>query len=78
MTATDLERFLHRRLPDLDLRVIMGDEEIVVRYAEPAEIGRRFPVLFTLRRSRGRWIPDREIERGVIGEVLEYLKFRTA
>jgi hypothetical protein len=73
VTPADLERFLYRRLPDLDLRVIMSDDEIVVRYAEPAERGRRFPVLFVLRRSRGRWTPDREIERGVIGEVLEYL-----
>ena len=78
MTATELERFLHRRLPDLDLRVILGDDEIVVRYGERAERGRRFPVLFTLRRSRGRWVADREIERGVIGELLEYLSFRAA
>ena len=78
MNATELERFLHRRLPDLDLRVIVGDEEIVVRYGEPALIGRRFPVLFTLRKSRARWVADREIERGVIGELIEYLRFANA
>ena len=78
MTPNELERFLHRRLPDLDLRVILGEDEIVVRYAQRALIGRRFPVLFTLRRSRARWVADREIERGVIGELLEYLDFRTA
>jgi hypothetical protein len=69
----ELERFLRRRLPDLDLRVVAGSDHLVVRYAERAPRGRRFPILFELRLIDGRWTPDREIERGVIGETLEYL-----
>ncbi len=74
MKTRELEQFLHRRLPDLDLRVVDEGDEIHVRYGVPAERGRRFPVLFTIRREHGRWEADREIERGVIGETLEYLR----
>ncbi|HEX7149949.1 MAG TPA: hypothetical protein VF618_00565 [Thermoanaerobaculia bacterium] len=72
----DVERFLQRRLPDLDLRVVASSDHLVVRYAQPAPRGRRFPILFELRRVNGRWTPDRSIERGVIGETLEYLALR--
>lgn len=71
---TDLERFLRRRFPDLDLRVIAEDDSIVVRYGERAARGRRFPVLFTLRRGPEGWVADREHERGVIGETIEFLR----
>ena len=71
--AAALERFLRRRLPDLDLRVIADGDALVVRYGMPAERGRRFPVLFTLRLAAGRWTADREYERGVIGETVEFL-----
>lgn len=70
---TPLERFLARRFPDLDLRVIADGDTLTVRYAVPQQRGRRFPVLFALHRQRGKWAPDREIERGVIGEMLEFL-----
>jgi hypothetical protein len=69
----ELERFLARRFPDLDLRVVESAGRITVRYAVPQERGRRFPVLFELRRDGGRWTADREIERGVIGQTLEFL-----
>ena len=71
--VSPLERFLARRFPDLDLRVIAGPERITVRYAVPQERGRRFPVLFELHRKGDRWTADRELERGVIGETIEFL-----
>jgi hypothetical protein len=71
--VTPLERFLSRRFPDLDLRVIREGDTLTVRYAVPQERGRRFPVLFALHQERGKWAADREIERGVIGEMLEFL-----
>jgi hypothetical protein len=69
-----LTRFLGRRFPDLDLRVVEEKESIVVRYAVAATRGRRFPVLFSLRREAGSWVADREYERGVIGETIERLR----
>ncbi|HEX8153952.1 MAG TPA: hypothetical protein VF698_12535 [Thermoanaerobaculia bacterium] len=71
-----LERFLARRFPDLDLRVVIGNDRITVRYAVPLERGRRFPVLFELLRDGDAWRADRDIERGVIGETLELLAWR--
>lgn len=70
-----LEGFLRRRFPDLDLRVTREGNAIVVRYAAPAAKGRRFPVLFTLRREGDAWTADRPFERGVIGETLEFLRW---
>jgi len=73
VTAT-LTRFLARRFPDLDLRVVDEGESIVVRYGVAATRGRRFPVLFSLRREGNGWVADREYERGVIGETIERLR----
>ena len=77
IASPPLERFLARRLPDLDLRVVVGPERITIRYAVPLERGRRFPVLFELLRDGDAWRADREIERGVIGEMLELLAWRS-
>jgi hypothetical protein len=73
VTAT-LTRFLGRRFPDLDLRVVDEGDAIIVRYGVAARRGRRFPVLFSLRKEAGGWVADREYERGVIGETLERLR----
>ena len=71
--AESVARFLQPRLPDLDLRVLEEGDSLVVRYAAAARRGRRFPVLFTIRFDGTRWIADRELDRGVIGETIEFL-----
>ncbi|MEA2489624.1 MAG: hypothetical protein QOH21_1416 [Acidobacteriota bacterium] len=71
---TPLERWLAGRLPDVDLRVTATDDTVTVRYAQPAPRGRRFPVLFALTRVDGRWIADRDYQRGLIGQAIEFLE----
>jgi predicted thioesterase len=72
--VTPVEHWLTRRLPGIDLRVVATPDSVVVRHATPAPRGRRFPVLFALRRVEGRWIADRDYQRGLIGQTIEFLE----
>jgi hypothetical protein len=73
-TAKAVERWLSGRWPRVDLRVVATADTLTVRYAKPAARGRRFPVLFTLRRLDGDWIADRDYQRGLIGQTIEFLE----
>lgn len=74
---TPLEHWLAGRLPEVDLRVVESEIRVTVRYAQPAPRGRRFPVLFALTRVDGQWIADRDYQRGLIGQTIEFLKLQT-